>query len=378
MKSNLILIFLFVGFTCLGQDKYTLIENVNIFTGEEYLTNTQILFEADRIIEISDKIKAPRKTNKIDGTGKTIIPPLINAHVHIWMPENLKDALKAGIFANLDLHSNDFFANQLRALNGQDEYSLYIGCNAGATVPKGHGTQFGIPVPTINDTVSAVQFVNDRIEAGADFIKILKEPYFATLSPTQTQEIINATHAAEKVAVSHISKAADAVELSLQRVDGFAHLWQDTIISDSALLILKEAGVFITPTIAVIEKVIGMMASQDYVSKSLNLEQVISEVGRAHQLGIPILCGTDAPNFNLNYTDALFHEMDLLSQAGLSNMEILESATTIIYKAYRLTEFSVLKKDASANFVIVEGDPIKNIKDIRNNKVIYRNGLVIK
>lgn len=200
--KNLLLLFLILPITSFAQDKQTIIANVNVFDGEKFFEKTNLIFQNGKII---DNTKEPTNTSGselIDGSNKTIIPPLLNAHVHVWMRDNLKNALKYGIFALLDMHITDKLANDLRAFNDSLSYAEYYSSNAGATVPGGHGTQYGIAVPTINDSVSASQFVKDRLLSNADYIKILKEPLRPTLTTAQTLKVIEETHKNNKIAVA--------------------------------------------------------------------------------------------------------------------------------------------------------------------------------
>ena len=368
-----------------NNENITIIKNVNIYTGYEYIENTNLIYQNGIIRDLNKTIKTPSNAKIIDGKNKTIIPPLVNAHVHIWSAKNLKVSLKFGVFANLDMHSTDQYANLLRAYNDSTLYATYYSANAGATVPNGHGTQFGIKVPTLNDTVTASKFVNDRINAGADYIKILKEPLRTTLNKKQTLEIINETHKHNKLAVAHISTIKDAIELSNQGVNGFVHSWWDKPATDKQINILKHNNTFIVPTLTVTVKLIELIESGKFplfnkgtAAPYLSKQELFAEVNKAYKKGIPILSGTDAPNFQMNYTDQLFKEMLALSKAGLSNEDVIKSATTNIYEAFNLNQFKGIKIGEKATFIIIEGNPILNIKDISNSKMIVKNGVHIK
>lgn len=375
MRYIFLTVFLILSVEINAQAEYVVIKDVNIFTGSEYIENTNLVFEKGVIKNIAKEIKIPPYAIVVDGADYTIVPPLVNAHVHIWGPLNLKDALEVGIFANMDMHTTDYFAAQNRLYNDSLYYSRYYSANSGLTVPGGHGTQFGIEVPTVNDTMDARTFVQNRVMAKADFIKILKEPFMSTVSREQTADAIDEAHKLGKMVVSHVSKLENAVELTEQGVDGFAHIWWDAHATDAELDSMLAADVFMIPTLAVTEKALEMGEEQGWAEHYLPFEELIDELGRIHSLGIPILCGTDSPNFMLNYTDAIFKEMELLSKAGLSNEEVLQSATTNIYKAFKMEGFSELKEGASASFLIVKGNPVKNISDIKNEKKIFKQGV---
>lgn len=357
-----------------AQPQPTVVEKVNVFTGERYIENTNVVFQNGQITALGEITEAYPDSVTIDGRGHTIIPPLINAHTHIWGANNLQESLSHGIFANLDMHTTDEAANQLRSYNDSLRYAHYYSSNAGATVPGGHGTQYGIPVPTINDTIHPATFVQNRVAAQADYIKILKEPTMATLSAPQTEAVITEAHRHQKKAVAHVSRCADAVELAEQGVDGLVHIWYDTVASDSQLTLMQAEEIFIVPTLSVIQKALQIGQTQGWAKYMLSFDKVLREVNRAHQRGTPILCGTDAPNFGMNYTDQLFEEMLLLSEAGLSNEEVLKAATINSYQAFGLKEFDVLQEGGVANFVLVAGNPLKNIADIKNTKRVFKHG----
>ena len=378
IDNFLLIAFLLVTPWAIAQEQPTIIEGVNVFTGEDYIENTNVAFHNGRIVFIGKPTKIYRSSVTINGSGHTIVPPLINAHTHVWEANNLKESLSHGIFANLDMHTTDEAANQLRLYNDSLQYARYYSSNAGATVPGGHGTQYGIEVPTINDTISPTTFVQDRVAAQADYIKILKEPMMATLSAIQTKAVIAEAHQYQKKAVAHVSRCADAIELTEQGVDGLVHIWYDTIASDSQLALMQTKEIFIVPTLSVIQKALQMGESQGWTKYALPFEKVLREVGRSYQQGIPILCGTDAPNFMMNYTDQLFEEMLLLSKAGLSNEAVLKSATTHIYRAFVLKEFDMLREGSVANFVMVEGNPWKDIADIKRAKRVFKKGREVK
>ncbi len=357
-----------------AQDQYTIIKDVDIYAGERYRSDVNVVYQEGRIVAIGKTAKVPAGAKVIDGRGSTIVPPLINAHVHIWTPDDLKESLQHGIFAQLDMHTTDELANRLRKLNDSLLYAYYYSSNAGATVPGGHGTQYGIAVPTISDTVSAAAFVQDRIDAHADYIKILKEPTMATLSAEHTSAVIAEAHQHNKKAVAHVSRCQDALELTQQGVDGFAHIWYDTAATAEQLALMQTAGGFIIPTLSVIQKAVQMGEKQEWTEAMAPFGDVLKEVNRAYQQGIPILCGTDAPNFQMNYTDQLFEEMLLLSEAGLSNEDIIKAATINVYRAFNLKEFGVLEEGGAASFLIVEGNPLNNISDIKNPKRVIKCG----
>ena len=363
---------------CSGQPSATIIKNVNLFDGENYFKNVNVVFHNGTILEISEKIKERKDAIIIDGTNKTILPPLLDAHVHVWFPAHLQEALKAGIFGVLDMHTSDEGLKWLKLYNDSTGYAHYYSSGPGATVKGGHGTQFGIPVPMIGDSLTPEKFVNDRVKNNADYIKILREPLRTTITFKQTEQIIKTAHENSKLAVAHVSRLNDALVLSRQGVDGFVHIWFDKSIAKEQLDSMKMRKNFIVPTLSVTEKALALSKTQGWSQYVLTFDKVLEETKKAYDAGISILAGTDAPNFELNYGDALYDEMLLLSKAGLTNIEVLKSATSNIYKSFMLKEFGKLEKGKSASFIIVDGSPMEKIEEIKNKKTIIQKGFTVK
>ena len=86
-----------------------------------------------------------------------------------------------------------------------------------------------------------------------------------------------------------------------------------------------------------IQKVIESAAQNSYADRYLSFPQVQAEVRKAYAAGIPILAGTDSPNFQLNYTTQLFEELILLKACGISILAVLKAATTNIYQQFSLS-----------------------------------------
>jgi imidazolonepropionase-like amidohydrolase len=122
--------------------KVTVIKNVNFFNGEQYREGVNIVLR-DGIITAIDTGDATSYNAglTINATGKMVIPPLLNAHVHVWSESGLKEALAAGVFALFDMHGTDAAATYLRSFRDSAGYAYYYASGPGATVPGGHGTQ---------------------------------------------------------------------------------------------------------------------------------------------------------------------------------------------------------------------------------------------
>src|SRR4030095_15773297 len=93
-----------------------LIKNASLFDGQENKGIVDIAIRNDSLIKISKNIKDYTASETIDGTGKYIIPGLINSHVNLWDKRDLENALHAGVFAVIDLHSGEWQDQAFRKL----------------------------------------------------------------------------------------------------------------------------------------------------------------------------------------------------------------------------------------------------------------------
>jgi hypothetical protein len=157
LKTFHYLVFFIVFFcSCDNRKNLVIIQNVNFFDGENYQTNVNIILDSSVIADITTENDWPNKSLIINGQGKTILPPLLNAHVHVWEKYNLKEALRSGVFALFDMHTTDASANTLRKYRDSLNYAFYFASGPGATIPRGHGTQYGITMPTIDSFAKAI------------------------------------------------------------------------------------------------------------------------------------------------------------------------------------------------------------------------------
>jgi len=74
----------------------TVFKNVRLFTGDDTVGRTSVEIRGDIIVKVAPVIEAPAGAIVIDGYGKTLLPGLIDAHVHLWDEEQLQAAAVFG------------------------------------------------------------------------------------------------------------------------------------------------------------------------------------------------------------------------------------------------------------------------------------------
>ena len=128
------------------------ITNVRVFDGEKTIEKTSVLIEQGKISAIGTDIKIPDKTTTYDGAGKTLLPGLIDSHTHTY-GDAQKEALRFGVTTEMDMftdwHMLAAAKKQRESLERVDQADLW---SAGtlATAPGGHGTEYGMKIPTLS------------------------------------------------------------------------------------------------------------------------------------------------------------------------------------------------------------------------------------
>ena len=304
--------------------------NVDVFDGEKKIEATNVLIANGKIKGVGKDLKVPPEAKQIDGKGKTLLPGLIDCHTHVWSETHLQQAAIFGVTTELDMMSVADNAQNLRlaqAKGNAKDRADFFSAGAAVTVKKGHGTQFGFPVPTLDNSEDTEKFVADRIREGSDYIKIICEDGSAygmklpTLSDDQVALAVKAAHQHGKLSIAHISTEEFARVAFESDIDGLAHLFADEPITGELVELAKSKGAFVVPTASVVSNSVGdnhakWIISDPHIQALLNNEN-LSNLSRQYtstaedksgwevlkgnifalyEAGVPILAGTDAPN----------------------------------------------------------------------------------
>lgn len=367
------------------------IRRVHLFDGDADRGVVDVAVRGGRVAGIGSLDGRCEGATTIDGTGKYLIPGLVNAHVHLWKQSDLRVALQAGVFAVFDLHSSEGPDASFRRLRDSSGFASYYSAGYAATVPGGHPTEL-FPIETVNDSVTPDRFVEHRVAHGADLVKIISGNLTPgslwatnpTLSFAQIEAITRVAKARNRKVVVHVSQIGETVRIARMGVDGFAHLWSyGESASDEQLKVLKDAGVFVIPTVLLQQRAWQIIEREPNKEHSFRgflstMPTLLREIRRAHAAGIPIVAGTDAPNYGVNYGDDLIEELALYARAGLSNADVLRTATGIPNRLLQLDGIGRIFEGSRANLILLNSDPLTNIAALRDVAGIWKNGTRVR
>jgi imidazolonepropionase-like amidohydrolase len=375
--------------------------NVNVFEGTRMLRGVNVVIENGMIRAVGPAVAIPSRAEVVEGEGKTLVPGLIDSHTYLGeklVTEFLEDALSFGVTTELEMGGS---AESLKIRKeGCPECADFLTAGTVVTAPGGHPTQMGgAPIPTLSQTddVHVQAFVDARIAEGSDYIKIIDEHHFPTLSTVQIEAIVVAAHRRNKMAVAHVGSQKEAVECIQAGVDGLAHVFADSPPDAAFARLVKDHHAFVIPTLTVFESLSagsakrwwerepGLSARLTPTMKNtlsirlppwpdIHLQYAEQAVARLHDAGIPLLAGTDSPGPGMAHGASLHRELELLVQSGLSPPEALTAATFAPAQQFGLHDRGRVAVGLRADLVLVEGDPTADIQALHNIEGIWKLG----
>jgi len=386
----------------------TLVQDVRVFDGKAVHERRSVLFDGGVIVDADFRGAPPAGSRIVGGAGRTLLPGLIDAHTHAFRQLDLP--LLFGVTTQVDMFTAVPLMQEVKG-------SMAAGRNAGradmfsagtlATAPNGHGTQYGLPIPTLSRPEQARDFVDARIAEGSDFIKIVLEAggqgtsRMNSLDLATARALIEAAHLRGKLAVVHVSNERDARAALEAGADGLVHLFlgatPDRQAVDGLARLARTRGAFVIPTFAVLESMAGVRG--DDLLADARLAALVDREGAAtlkarygaqarpqalaapkavtaalRKAGVPILAGTDAGNAGTLYGISMHRELAALVEAGLSPAEALAAATSAPAAAFRLGRRGCIARGCKADLLLVEGNPAADVRATRHIVEVWKDG----
>ncbi|HEV7676320.1 MAG TPA: CIA30 family protein, partial [Candidatus Angelobacter sp.] len=382
------------------------IRDVRIFDGTHVIPKGQVWVQNGKIKAVGTDLKAPAAVRTINGEGDTLLPGLIDAHTHAF-GNALKEALVFGVTTELDMFTGHEYAAQIKREQSEGkDLDLADLRSAGTlvTAPHGHGTEYGMPIPTIASPDEAQAFVDARIAEGSDYIKIIYDDgktyglTIPTIGKQTMAAVIAAAHKRGKLAVVHIGSlqgARDAIEAG---ADGLAHLFVDVAPDPGFAELVSKHHAFVVPTLSVLASISGAPSGQPLANDSqllpylgpdtrknlgasfpkrsgafANAQETVRQL-KARQ--VLLLAGTDAPNPGTAHGASMHGELALLVGAGLTPVEALAAATSVPARAFRLDDRGQIAPGKRADLLLVKGDPTRDITATRNIVSVWKSGVL--
>lgn len=355
------------------------VTNVAVFDGLELQEPTTIVFHSGTISSSKDTESAII----VDGTGCTLLPGFIDCHVHVDGEEDLREFSAHGVTSVADMANFKPDMQTLRAHADEPTSGLPSYKSAGicAVHPLSAHRKMLSFLPDqllVPDATAASSFVRGRLEAGSDYLKIIADvPGFdeATLSAlvlaAREQHVPSIAHAPTQATYDLAARAG---------VHMITHIPLDGIISEETIALLKTNGCICIPTLGMMSDSVGRL-SQMPGGKAVSLDNALQNLKKVHAAGIPLCAGSDSnnlPHIGRPYGSTLHQELLLMASAGVSNKEVLRSATSDAAHYFGFSNRGRVEPGFRADLVLVEGNPLDDISATSQLKKIWIQGVEVE
>jgi len=399
-------------------DAPILITNADVLdvSASRVVPHVQILIVNGRIAKIGESIKElPDGVRKIDASGLTILPGLMDLHSHLllhpyneapWDQQVLKESsylrtirgvvaarktLEAGFTTLRDLGTEgaDFADVAIRDAIRQGLVpgpNLFVVTRAivatGCYAPQGYDPRWHLPIGAqVADGIDGCRkAVREQIAAGADWIKVYADYHRAPDSPiTPTfslDEIKVMVDEAKSAGLSVAAHATSSEGIRRAVMAGVRTIEHGYSASDETLALIKERGVFLCPTLTAVESYERYGGWAPPAPDPPRLAEAKRTFKKALTSGIKIACGSDVGVFAHGENA---RELELMVECGMSPMDAIRAATVIAASVLgRENSLGKVSEGAAADLIGVPGDPLGNIQLLRHPLLVIKSGQLVK
>jgi len=394
-------------------------------TGNSPIERSVVVVEGSKIIGVGERgsVDIPANVKVVDVSGKTVMPGLIDAHVHLaglstgekvnyqlWSLKtppalkllhavaNAKKALDSGITSLRNMARDE---NEVSLRDAIDQGVLtgprIVTTAGGVGMTAGHGDLFTPPIiprrpgATADGPDECRKAVRERVRWRADFIKICTtggvmsegdESWWRNYTLEEIEAITDEAHALGRLVAAH-AQGTEGIKNALKGgVDTIEH---GCYLDDEAIRMMIEKKAILVPTLAIVNKIIKHgkeLGIPEYgLRKSaIVYESHVNSVKMAYEKGVEIATGTDTSGNICRFGDNAV-ELELLCSCGMSPMESIVAATKTASKALgREDQIGTLEVGKFADLIVVDGNPLEDIailQDKNRIRMVVKNGEIV-
>jgi imidazolonepropionase-like amidohydrolase len=367
----------------------TAFEGARLIIGDgSVVENGTVVVDGARIVQAGKDVSVPANAKRVNLAGKTVMPMLIDSHVHLsWTHDKLVRDLKQraywGVGAAMSLGTDN-----LELLSVRSE----VIPGAARFLSAGRGITRKEPMrPTfqIDTEEEARKAVRENAALKVEIIKIWvddREGKVQKVTPEQYAGAIDEAHKLGIRATAHIFNMVDAKGLMRANLDAFAHGVRDQDVDDETVAMFRQRpSLVLTPNLPDRGVKVdrswlkpGMVESEFAKLEAENIDRPAVQkfhgiqarnLGKMNAAGVRITMGTDG-----NRAWGAHEEMEDMVLAGMTPMQVIVASTRNGAEFLRIADAGTLAAGKSADLLVLDANPLDDIKNTRKISAIYLRG----
>jgi imidazolonepropionase-like amidohydrolase len=380
-----------------AQTGVTAFEGARLIVGDGSapIENGTLVIDGTKIVQAgrAADVSVPAGATRVNLAGKTVMPMIIDTHVHLSptrerLVRDLKQRAYYGVSTALSMGTDNIELLPMRSETIPGA-ARFLSAGRGITMPE----PGRITVPHwITTEAEARKAVEELAAQKVDIVKIwvdTRDGKYKKLTPELYGAIIDEAHKRGLRVSAHIFDLEDAKGLMRAGIDAFAHGVRDKDIDDEVVAMFRQRpNLILTPNLpdrGVKTDISWLKASMPAAEfeklETANTDRAPAQhffgiqarnLAKLNAAGVRITLGTDG-----NRPWGPHDEMADMVAAGMTPMQVIVAATRNSAEFLRLADAGTLAAGKSADFIVLDANPLDDITNTRKISAVYLRGAVV-
>lgn len=383
--------------TVTAQNTVTVFDGARVIVGDgRTIDNATIVVQGDRLTQVGPaaSIKAPAGATRVSLAGKTVMPAIVDAHVHTSTTEaalvnDLQQRARFGVGAALSLGLDGTEAAFVQRDKIVPTLARIYTAGRGITAPEKGRSEVPYWITAPEEGRKAVR---ELAAKRVDIIKIWvddRDGKFPKLTPPLYSAVIDEAHRNQQRVTAHIFSLEDAKGLLKAGVDSFAHGIRDRDVDEETVGLFKaRPNVVLIPNMpdrgvaadyswlrgsipdGALQKIQAGATDRPQAQQTFGIQA--RNLAKLSAAGVKIAVGTDG-----NTPWAPHVEMADMVAAGMTPAQVIVAATKNGAEFLRIPNTGTIESGKIADFIVLDADPLQDITNTRKINTVYLRGSAI-